>query len=69
MDIEINCTYVNLGLLLLFLGKMVLIHGYFIRFFVVCSVLFSYITRSKAGECVHSHLTNLSPIKELLNCS
>ena len=31
---------------------------------VVCSVLFSYIERSKAGDCVQSQLTNLSRIKE-----
>ena len=31
---------------------------------VVCSVLFSYIKRSKAGDCVQSQLTNLSLIKE-----
>ena len=31
---------------------------------VVCSVLFSYIKRSKAGDCVQSQLTNLFRIKE-----
>ena len=37
MNFEINCTYGNLGLLLLFLCNLGLIHGYFIRF---CSSLF-----------------------------
>ena len=32
---------------------------------VVCSVLFSYIKRSKAGDCVQSQLANLPLIKEL----
>ena len=31
---------------------------------VVCLVLFSYIKRSKAGDCVQSQLTNFSRIKE-----
>ena len=37
MNFEINCTYGNLGLLLLFLCNLGLIHDYFIRF---CSSLF-----------------------------
>ena len=62
-NIKINCTFVNLGLLLLFLCNLGSIHG---RFFtvlrhVVYSVSFSYRTRrSKAGDCVQSRLTNLS---------
>ena len=31
---------------------------------VVCLVLFSYIKRSKAGDCVQSQLANFSRIKE-----
>ena len=62
-----SCTYVNLGLLLPFLCNLGSIHGQFIRFLrlVVCSVLFSYIKRSKTGDYVQSRLTNLSRIKEL----
>ena len=62
-----NCTYVNLTLLLLFLWNLGPIHGHFIRF---CGSLFvrccfsSRIKRSKAGEYVPSQLTNLSRIKE-----
>ena len=48
-------TYVNLALLLLFLST----HGlnswsfyYTVLWLVVCSVLFSYIRRSKPGNCV-----------------
>ena len=37
MTLEINFTYGNLDLLLLFLCNLGLIHGYFIRF---CSSLF-----------------------------
>ena len=37
INIEINITYVNLGLLLLFLCNLGTIHGHFIRF---CSSLF-----------------------------
>ena len=37
MDIEINGTYVNLGLLLFFLCNLGPIHGHFIRF---CGPLF-----------------------------
>ena len=36
---------------------------------VVCSVLFSYIKRSKAGDCLQSQLTNLYGIKEPLTDS
>ena len=66
MNIERNCTYVNLGLMLLFLGNLGLIHSHFntVLRLVVCSVLFSYINRSKAGDCVQSQLKNLSRIKE-----
>ena len=47
--------------------KLGSIHGHFIWFsrLVVSSVLFFYIKRSKAGNCVQSQLTNLSRIKEL----
>ena len=66
MNIEINCTNINLGLLFLFLFNLDLIHGYFntVLRLVVCSVLFSYIKQSKAGDCVQSQLTNLSRTKE-----
>ena len=66
MNIEINCTHINLGLLFLFLFNLDLIHGYFntVLRLVVCSVLFSYIKQSKAGDCVQSQLTNLSRTKE-----
>ena len=66
-----NCTYVNLGLLLPFLRNLGSIHGQFVRFLrlVVCSVLFSCIKRSKTGDYVQSRLTNLSCIKETLTYS
>ena len=67
MNIERNCTYVrNLGLMLRFLGNLGLIHSHFntVLRLIVCSVLFSYINRSKAGDCVQSQLKNLSRIKE-----
>ena len=66
-----NCTYVNLGLLLPFLRNLGSIHGQFVRFLrlVVCLVLFSCIKRSKTGDYVQSRLTNLSRIKEPLTYS
>ena len=50
MNIEINCTYVNLGLLLLFLCNLSSIHGHFIRF---CGSLFvrcCFPTQSEARQ-------------------
>ena len=66
-----NCTYVNLGLLLPFLRNLGSIHGQFVRFLrlIVCSVLFSCIKRSKTGDYVQSRLTNLSRIIEPLTYS
>ena len=66
MNIERNCTYEDLSLMLLFLCNLGLIHSHFntVLRLVVCSVLFSYINRSKAGDCVQSQLKNLSRIKE-----
>ena len=68
MNIEINITYRNLGLLLLFLCNLGLIHGHLIRF---CGSLFIRCCfsrkRSKAGDCVQSQLTNLSRIKRTVN--
>ena len=68
IHIEINLTYVNLGLLLLFLCNPYSVHGPFFTVLrlVVWLVSFSYIMRSKAGYCVQSRLTNLFLIKELL---
>ena len=64
INIEINFTFVNLSLLLLFLCNLAILYSRL----VVCSVLFSYkITdkmRTKLGYCVQSQLTNLSRIKE-----
>ena len=52
--------------MLLFLCNLGLIHSQFntVLRLVVCSVLFSYINRSKAGDCVQSQLKNLSRIKD-----
>ena len=71
INVEMNCTYVNLGLLLPFLRNLGSIHGQFVRFLrlIVCSVLFSCIKRSKTGDYVQSRLTNLSRIKEPLTYS
>ena len=65
MNVERNCTYVNLGLMLLFLCNLGLIHSHFntVLRLVVCSVLFSYINRSKAGDYGQSQLKNLSASK------
>ena len=61
INIEINCSHGNLDLLLLFLCNLGSIHGHFIRFAARClSVLFSYIKRNKAGDCVQSQL-KISP--------
>ena len=49
---KINCTYVNLGLLLLFLCNLGSIHGHFIRF---CSSLFvrsCFPTKSEARQVI-----------------
>ena len=64
INIKINSTHVkvNLGLLLLFLCKLGSVHGHnFFRvlLLVVCSVLFSYMMRIKAGYCVQTRFTNL----------
>ena len=64
----------NLGLLLLFLCNLGSIHySFFTVLRHVYSMLFSYIKRSKAGDCVQSQLTNLSRTDErrtdsLLKC-
>ena len=60
------CTYVNLGLLFLFLCNLGSIHGHFIRF---CGSLFircCFLHKAKQGgwPCVQSQLTNLSRINE-----
>jgi len=68
MNIEINCTYVNLRLLLLFLCNLGSIHGHFIRF---CDSLFvrcCFPTQSEARQVtlcsLNSQMTNLSRFKE-----
>ena len=57
INVEMNCTYVNLGLLLPFLRNLGSIHGQFVRFLrlIVCSVLFSYIKRSRWLCAVSTH--------------
>ena len=59
----INCTYINLRILLFFSVWPGLNSWpfYMVLWLLVCSVLFSYIKRSKAGDCVQSQLTNLRP--------
>ena len=65
-SIEVNCSYINLGLLLLFLCNPGLNSWpiYTVLRLVICSVLFSSIKRSKAGDRVQSQLTTLSRTKE-----
>lgn len=57
INIEINLTYVNLGLLLL----LTILYGFAARYFFV---LFLYIKRNGADDCVQSQLRNISLIKE-----
>ena len=55
---KINCTYVNLGLLLLFLCNLGSIHGHFIRF---CSSLFvrsCFPTKSEARQVILCRLNS-----------
>ena len=60
MNIEINITYGNLDLLLLFLCNLGLIHDHWIQF---CCSLFIWCCfprkRSKAGDCAVSTLKSL----------
>ena len=49
-NIEINCTYVNLGLLLPFLSNLGSIHGHFIRFCYSLSVRCCFPTQNEARQ-------------------
>ena len=59
INIEVNFTYVNLGMLLPFLRNLGSIHGHFIQ---LCGSLF--VRGSFPGDCLQSQLTGLSRIKE-----
>ena len=56
INIEINLTYVNLGLLLL----LTILYGFAARYFFV---LFRHIKRNRADDCVQPR-KNISVIKE-----
>ena len=47
INIEMNCTYVSLGLLLLFLCNLGSIHGHFIRFAARCSFGVVFLHKAK----------------------
>ena len=50
MNIEINCTFVNLGLLLPFLCNLGSIHGRFIRFTARCLFGVVFLRKAKQGR-------------------
>ena len=58
--IEINCTYLNLGLLLLFLCNLGSIHGYFIRF--CCSLFVRCCFPTQRCSQISPASTNRAPI-------
>ena len=58
--IEINCTYLNLGLLLLFLCNLGSIHGYFIRF--CCSLFLRFCFPTQRCSQISPASTNRAPI-------
>ena len=58
--IEINCTYLNLGLLLLFLCNLGSIHGYFIRF--CCSLFVQCCFPTQRCSQISPASTNRAPI-------
>ena len=55
---KINCTYVNLGLLLLFLCNLGSIHGYFIRFCSSLCVRSCFPTKSEARQVILCRLNS-----------
>ena len=50
INIEMNCTYVSLGLLLLFLCNLGSIHGHFIRFAARCLFGVVFLHKAKQGR-------------------
>ena len=50
INIEMNCTYVSLGLLLLFLCNVGSIHGHFIRFAARCLFGVVFLHKAKQGR-------------------
>ena len=58
--IEINCTYLNLGLLLLFLCNLGSIHGYFMRF--CCSLFVRCCFPTQRCSQISPASTNRAPI-------
>ena len=66
---EINFTYVNLVLLLLFLYKVAIFIAIFYGFVASCSFGVVFLHRAKQGYCVQPKLTNLSRIKAQRNDS
>ena len=55
---KINCTYVNLGLLLLFLCNLGSIHGYFIRFCSSLCLRSCFPTKSEARQVILCRLNS-----------
>ena len=53
MNIEINCTFVNLGLLLPFRCNLGSIHGRFIRFTARCLFGVVFLRKAKQGRWLH----------------
>ena len=63
INIEINCTYVNLGMLLLFLCNLSSIHGHFIRFWGSLFMQCCFLTWSEARQVtVCSIDSQISPV-------
>ena len=60
MNIEINCTFVNLGLLLPFRCNLGSIHGRFIRFTARCLFGVVFLFKSEQGRWVGAVLTHKS---------
>ena len=58
---EVNCTYVNLGLLLLFLSNLGSLHGHFIRLTVRCLFGVVFLRKTKQGKWLCAVSTLNSP--------
>ena len=63
INIEINCTYVNLGMLLLFLCNLGSIHGHFIRFWGSLFMRCCFLTWSEARQVTACSIdSQISPV-------